>query len=160
VKNVNARRFGDVRLETQAEPEGLHFGERGSTRKAISPKRWARPILPGNEPTADAAWFAVQVTKKYPQLSKADKHRVLATIKTALPPKASAGRPRREDVTEAMRLEADGVKRLEIYCRLGKITRDQQHALREAMRQRRARTRKRDKSAPVTPTIPAPVLSI
>jgi hypothetical protein len=30
-----------------------------------------------------------------------------------------------------MRLEADGVKRLEIYCRLGKATRDQQHALRE-----------------------------
>jgi len=42
--------------------------------------------------------------------------------------KASAGRPRREDVTEAVRLEADDVKRQEIYCRLGKTTRDQQQA--------------------------------
>ena len=71
------------------------------------------------------------------------------------------GRPRREDVTQAMMLEADGVPRKEIYRRLGKATNDQQHALREAIRQRRARMRKheRDKSENITPIIPAPVLS-
>jgi hypothetical protein len=100
------------------------------------------------------------MAKKYPQLSSADKHRVLVAIKTALPPKPSVGRPRREDVTQAMRLEADGVSRKEIYRRLGKTTHEQQHALREAMRQRRARRRKRDKSASVTPTNPAQVCCI
>src|SRR5215813_15578130 len=97
------------------------------------------------------------MAKKYPLLSSADKHRVLAAIKSGLPPKPSAGRPWREDVTEAMRLEADHVSRGEIYRRLGKTTHEQQHALREAMRQRRARKRKRDKSASVTPTNPAQV---
>jgi hypothetical protein len=115
-------------------------------RRAVRSNRRARPILPGSDPTADAAWFVVQMTKKYPQFSKADKHRVLTLIKAALPPKPSVGRPRREDVTQAMRLEAGGITRREIYCRLGKATRDEQHALREAMRQRRARMRKRDKS--------------
>jgi hypothetical protein len=100
------------------------------------------------------------MAEKYPHLSKADKHRVLVAIKTALPPKPSAGRPCREDVTEATRLEADGVTRGEIYRRLGKVTREQQHALREAMRQRRARKRKkRDKPANVTPTIPPSIFS-
>jgi hypothetical protein len=130
----------------QTEPE-LVSGAR-SMRRAVRPKRRARPILPGSDPTADAAWFVVQMTKKYPQLSKADKHRLLVVIKTALPPKPSVGRPRREDVTEAIRLEAEKISRPEIYRRLGKATRDQQHALREAMRQRRARMRKRDKSRP------------
>ena len=119
-----------------------------------------RTILPGSDPTADAAWFVVQMTKKYPELSKPDKHRVLTVIKAALPPKPSVGRPRREDVTQAMRLEAEKISRQEIYHRLGKATCDQKHALREAMRQRRARMRKRDKSGTVTPTIPAPLFSI
>jgi hypothetical protein len=130
----------------ETEPE-LVSGAR-SMRRAVRPKRRARPILPGSDPTADAAWFVVQMTKKYPELSKADKHRVLTAIKAALPPKPSVGRPWREDVTQAMRLESDGVTRREIYRRLGKATRDEQHALREAMRQRRARMRKRDKSRP------------
>jgi hypothetical protein len=134
VKNGDARRpryNGDVRTET-----------------------------PGDDPTADAASFAGEMAEKYPHLSRAEKHRVLVAIKTALPPKPSVGRPCRDDVTEAMRMEADGVTRGEIYGRLGKTTRDQQHALREAMRQRRARKRKRDKPASVTPTIPATVFSI
>jgi hypothetical protein len=58
-------------------------------------------------------------------------------------------------VTEALRLEGEGATRKEIYIRLRKVTRDEKHALTEAMRQRRARTRKRDKSADVTPTNPA-----
>jgi hypothetical protein len=135
VKNANARGLGRV-------------------------KRRARLDLPGSDPTADAAWFAVQMAKKYPLLCSADKHRVLTAIKTGLPPKPAAGRPRREDVTEAMRLEADHVSRKEIYRILGKNTHEQQHALREAMRQRRARRRRRDKSATVTPTNPARVCCI
>ena len=50
-----------------------------------------------------------------------------------------AGRPRREDVTEALRLEAAGASRKEIYRKLGKSTAIEQHALREAMRQRKWR---------------------
>jgi hypothetical protein len=130
----------------ETEPE-LVSGAR-SMRRAVRPKRRARSILPGSDPTADAAWFAVQMAKKYPQLSKADKQSLLVVIKTALPPKPSVGRPRREDVTQAMRLEAEKICRKEIYRRLDKTTRAEQHALREAMRQRRARMRKRDKSRP------------
>jgi hypothetical protein len=51
------------------------------------------------------------------------------------------GRPPRADVTEALRLEASGASRKEIYRLLGKD--DEQHALREAMRQRKARKRRR-----------------
>lgn len=51
----------------------------------------------------------------------------------------SRGRPRRQDVTEALRLEAAGVSRKEIYRRLEKNTRDSQRSLREAMRQRKLR---------------------
>jgi hypothetical protein len=49
------------------------------------------------------------------------------------------GRPRYKDITEAMRMEAAGVSRKEIYRRLGKATPLAQHALKEAMRQRRRR---------------------
>ncbi len=67
-------------------------------------------------------------------------------------PQRKAGRPKRADVTEALRLEAEGVSRQQIYRRLSKNTRDEQHALREAMRMRKYRQRKRDKLEPVTPT--------
>jgi hypothetical protein len=105
-------------------------GTRHTRTRAVRPKRRARSILPGNDPTADAAWFVVHMTKKYPELSKPDKHRVLTVIKAALPPKPSVGRPRREDVTQAMRLEADGVARQEIDRLLDKTTHHQKHALR------------------------------
>ncbi len=69
-----------------------------------------------------------------------------------LGPNRKAGRPKRADVTEALRLEAEGVSRQQIYRRLSKNTREEQHALREAMRMRKYRQRKRDKLEPVTPT--------
>ena len=69
-----------------------------------------------------------------------------------LRPNRKVGRPKRADVTEALRLEAEGVSRQQIYRRLSKNTRDEQHALREAMRMRKYRQRKRDKLEPVTPT--------
>ena len=69
-----------------------------------------------------------------------------------LVPNRKVGRPKRADVTEALRLEAEGVSRQQIYRRLSKNTRDEQHALREAMRMRKYRQRKRDKLEPVTPT--------
>ena len=69
-----------------------------------------------------------------------------------LGPNRKAGRPKRADVTEALHLEAEGVSRQQIYRRLSKNTKDEQHALREAMRMRKYRQRKRDKLEPVTPT--------
>jgi hypothetical protein len=69
-------------------------GTHHTRTRALRPKRRARSILPGNDPKADAAWFAAQMARKYPQLSKADKQRLLVVIKTALPPKPSVGRPR------------------------------------------------------------------
>lgn len=62
-----------------------------------------------------------------------------------------AGRPKRKDVTRALQLEAQGMSRKMIYVLLGKNTRDQQHDLREAIRQRRQRLKRRKTSAPVTP---------
>jgi len=47
------------------------------------------------------------------------------------------GRPRRSDVTAALRLEAAGVARSQIYGRLGKGAPQEQHSLREAMRKRK-----------------------
>jgi hypothetical protein len=59
-----------------------------------------------------------------------------------------AGRPRLNDVTEALKLQASGVSAKEIYRRLGKGTAGEQRNLREAMRQRRRREKqKRDKLA-------------
>jgi hypothetical protein len=58
------------------------------------------------------------------------------------------GRPRREDITEALHLESEGVPRKEIYRRLGKTTHEGQHSLKEAMRARKYRQRRCDESPP------------
>jgi hypothetical protein len=65
-----------------------------------------------------------------------------------------AGRPRRRDVTRALQLAAQGLSRKDIYRLLGKTTPVEQHALRESMRLRRFRQRRRAVSnrAPATPT--------
>jgi hypothetical protein len=54
----------------------------------------------------------------------------------------SVGRPQRKDVTDALKLEAAGESRKEIYRRLGKQTQAEQHALREAMRTRKNRAKR------------------
>jgi hypothetical protein len=59
-------------------------------------------------------------------------------------PSLEPGRPRSAEVTEALRLEARGVPRSVIYCRLGKHTRDQKHTLMQAVRQRKRRARDRN----------------
>jgi hypothetical protein len=53
------------------------------------------------------------------------------------------GRPKRLDVTLALKWEAEGLSRKEIYRRLGKHTGAAQRLLCEAMRQRRLRRRQR-----------------
>src|SRR5262249_50093226 len=92
-------------------------------------------VLSGASPDQDAAWFAEQMSRKYPDLASAEKRQVLTVIRKALP-QCRRGSHQHADVTEALRLEAEGMSRKEVYRRLGKATRDQQHALREAMRQR------------------------
>ena len=72
--------------------------------------------------------------------------------------RARPGRPRREDVTQALRMEAAGETRRSIYQQLGKSAIHEQHALREAMRQRKFRKRARDKVEMVTPTKPAELI--
>lgn len=61
------------------------------------------------------------------------------------------GRPVHADITKAVQMEAQGSSRSQIYAALGKTSRDEQHALVEAMRQRKFRERRataeRDKSA-------------
>jgi hypothetical protein len=112
----------------------------------------SRDTLFGTSPGEDAARFAELMGRKYPHLTTPEKHQLLTALRKALPPQPQAGRPRRADVTEAIELELQGAPRKEIYRRLGKATRDQQHALLEAMRQRRFRKRRRDNSGTVTPT--------
>jgi len=115
-------------------------------------KRKRQCRLPTQTLEGDIRWCADQLRRKYPDWSGAMKKRALSLLHQELPPcPRSVGRPRRQDVTQAVQLEATGVSRKEIYRRLGKSTRDEQHALREAMRQRRARNRKRDKPPTVTP---------
>jgi hypothetical protein len=53
------------------------------------------------------------------------------------------GRPPRKDVDAAMRMQAGGATRTEVYRQLGKSTPSEQRALREAIRQRRRRARLR-----------------
>lgn len=113
----------------------------------------SRMVLSGTSPEHDAARFAEQMRRKYPRLNTTEKRQLLTALRKALPPPPrSAGRPRRDDVTEAIELESQGMSRKEIYRRLGKATHDAQHALREAMRQRKARKRRRDNPSAVTPT--------
>jgi hypothetical protein len=144
-------------------PESDAFGKPGGlkrVRRVVRVVRRPNPRmregrLPGDSPEQSTRWFVDQFSRKYPGLTTADKRHLLAFIKRNLPPLSSPGRPRREDVTKAIQLERENVSRKEIYRRLGKVTPAQQRSLLEAMRQRRARSRKRDKSATVTPTNPA-----
>jgi hypothetical protein len=64
------------------------------------------------------------------------------------------GKPRHADVDEAMRLEQTGVRRQQIYRRLGKSDPLSKHALRQAMRQRRIRARRRATAAQATNSAP------
>jgi hypothetical protein len=75
----------------------------------------------------------------------------------ALYPAPRRGRPQHSDVTRALRLEAEGKSRKEIYRALAKNTHEKQHALSQAMRHRKMREKRRaerDKSRTpfVTPT--------
>jgi hypothetical protein len=65
-------------------------------------------------------------------------------IAKLLVPKPTIGRPRRQDVTEAVRLQAAGLPWRVIYIRLGKHTRDEQYALRAAVRLRKYRAKRRE----------------
>jgi hypothetical protein len=58
-------------------------------------------------------------------------------------PSLRPGRPRSAEVTEALRLDSEGVARSVIYSRPGKVSRDERHALVQAMRQRKRRMRRR-----------------
>jgi hypothetical protein len=144
-------------------PKGDGFGKPNRPRQRqrgpevrVVVRPWPRESrLPGVSPEQTALWFVQQFARQYPGLTRADKKHLLARIQRQVPPYPSPGRPCRTDVTQALQFEGEGVSRTEIYHRLGKATREEQHALREAMRQRKARGRKRDKSATVTPTNPA-----
>jgi hypothetical protein len=108
------------------------------------------PTLPGADLKSDGEWFAEQVGIKYPDSTKSAKKRLLADLHKTLPPKSRVGRPPRADVTEALRLESEGCHRTEIYRRLGKNCREEQRALREAVRQRKSRRRKSTELALLT----------
>jgi len=56
------------------------------------------------------------------------------------------GRPPKDEITVALQLEEQGVSRQKIYQQLGKSDRDSKTALREAMRQRKARANKKKPS--------------
>jgi hypothetical protein len=53
------------------------------------------------------------------------------------------GRPRRQDVSEALKLEAEGKTRIQIYSALGKTTEEEKRALRDSMRMRKFRERRK-----------------
>jgi hypothetical protein len=137
------------------KPDSPRQRQRGPRVRVVLRPRPRESRLPGASPEQTALWFVQQFTRQYPRLTRADKKLLLARIQRQVPPYPRPGRPCRTDVTQALQFEGEGVSRKEIYRRLGKATREEQHALREAMRQRKARSRKRDKSATVTPTNPA-----
>ena len=100
-----------------------------------------RPTLP------DALARALQqaaraIRKHYPIRTRSQADRAGKLFARALFPRR-AGRPRRRDVTRALQLAAQGLSRKDIYRVLGKCNPAQQHALREAMRQRKFRVQKR-----------------
>ena len=111
-----------------------------------------RPALP-DDLTRALQQAARVVRKHYPIRTRSQADRAGKLFARALFPRR-AGRPRRRDVTRALQLQAQGISRKEIYRVLRKRTRDQQHALRESMRLRRFRQRRRPVSngAPATPT--------
>ncbi len=70
------------------------------------------------------------------------------------------GRPKHDDITEALRLESEGVSRKEIYRRLRKTTHKDQHDLKEAMRARKYRQRWQNKLPAITPTNTTPIHTV
>ena len=95
--------------------------------------------------------------KEFPIPDRQQANRAGRVFARALYPTPSSGRPQHSDVTKALHLQADGKSRKEIYRLLGKKTHEKQHALSEAMRQRKLRDLRRaerDKirSSTVTPT--------
>jgi hypothetical protein len=75
-------------------------------------------------------------------------------IAKLLVPKPTIGRPRRQDVTEAVRFRAAGQPWRVIYIRLGKHTRDEQYALRAAVRLRKYRLKRKEGVSVMTPALP------
>jgi hypothetical protein len=127
-----------------------------SKAPTLPAKRRRVPLL---KPFKHAITQAANVLRKdFLISSRLQADRAGRVLARALFPTARPGRPRRSDVTKALRLEEEGESRKEIYRLLGKNTQAKQHSLREAMRQRRRRDRRRasrDKfTPPVTPTNP------
>ena len=100
-----------------------------------------RPTLP-DDLTRALTQAARAIRKHYRIISRSQADRAGKLFARALFPRR-AGRPRSRDVTRALEMEAQGISRKEIYVRLGRRTRLQQLTLREAMRQRRLRVRRR-----------------
>jgi hypothetical protein len=61
-------------------------------------------------------------------------------------PNGRPGRPRSKDVTEAVRMMSEGKTYPEVYASLGRRTKAEKLALRDAMRKRRHRAKQGDKS--------------
>jgi hypothetical protein len=111
-------------------------------------------VLP--QPLADAIAEAARgILKNHVIHDKPRANQAARLFLHALYP-SEPGRPKSSDVTTALQLKAEGKSNKEIYRLLGKTTQPEQHSLREAMRQRKIRERRRaarDKPAPsVTPT--------
>lgn len=75
----------------------------------------------------------------YPRLAR----EAVKYIARRIVPAARIGRPRTHEITEAVPLRASGEPWRVIYPRLGKGTRDDQFALREAVRQRNRRAKRK-----------------
>jgi hypothetical protein len=65
-------------------------------------------------------------------------------FKVRIVPKTPPGRPRKEDITDAVRLLADGEPWRVIYMRLKKCTRGEQDALRSGVRLRKYRSKRKE----------------
>src|SRR5579872_465038 len=76
---------------------------------------------------------AVAICKEFPIHDRPQAERAGRMFARALYPTRGPGRPRRSDVNKALRLQAKGKSRKEIYRVLGKKTHEKQHALSEAM---------------------------
>jgi len=96
--------------------------------------------------------LARQFRLRHPVKSRKEAEPIARSFRRALF-SGKPGRPRHEEITQAMRMERAGKNRFQICKELGKDTPKKRHSLWEAIRNRKARMKRRH-SKDATNTVP------
>ena len=102
--------------------------------------------MPTPEITRALADLAEQFRRQFTVNSRHEARAIAAEFQRAIY-KGRPGRPRRDEITEAIKLIDGGMKRFQVYKHLGKETREERRALDAGIRMRRRRQEWRRRAA-------------